>query len=119
MMKLENYGYTMVYVVKYKIVVLRPNTPNIISTDLHSRFLSFFIRLTYNSHAVPMFLFSFHIMPHAFLTPFISVQCMAMPSFLLFHSATAVRLPYVLLRFHFMAVLDACFYLMPLGSGIP
>ena len=64
-----------------------------------------------------MLLFSFHIMLHALLTFFISVQCMAMSSFLLFHSPTAVRLPYVLLRFHFMAVLDARFYLMLLGSG--
>ena len=29
-----------------------------------------------------------------------------------------MRLPYVQLRFHFMAVLDACFYLMLLESGI-
>ena len=62
--------------------------------------------------------FSFHIMPHALLITFISVQCMAIPSFLLFHSATAVRLPYVLLHFHFMAMLDAHFYLMLLESGI-
>ena len=61
---------------------------------------------------------SFHIMPHALLTPFISVQCMAMPSSLLFHSATTVQLPHALLRFHFMAVLDAHYYLMLLGSGI-
>ena len=39
------------------------------------------IRLTYDSHAVPMLLFSFHIMPHALLILFISVQCMAMSSF--------------------------------------
>ena len=39
-------------------------------------------------------------------------------SFLLFHSATAMRLPYVSLRFHFMAMLDACHYLMPLDTGI-
>ena len=62
-----------------------------------------------------MLLFSFHIMPHALLTLFISVQCMAM-SF--FHSATAVQLPHALLRFHFMAVLGARFYLMLLESGI-
>ena len=37
---------------------------------------------------------------------------------LFFHSATAVRLPHALLPFHFMAVLDAHFYLMLLGSGI-
>ena len=39
-------------------------------------------------------------------------------SLLSFHSATAVRLPHALLPFHSMAVLDACFYLMLLGSGI-
>ena len=78
----------------------------------------YLIRLTYDSHAVPMFLFSFHIMPHALLTPFISVQCKAMSPFLLFHSATAVQLPHASLRFHFMAMLDARFYLMPLGSGV-
>ena len=38
----------------------------------------YLIRLTYDSHAVSMLLFSFHIMPHAHLTLFISVQCMAM-----------------------------------------
>ena len=37
---------------------------------------------------------------------------------LLFHSATAVRLPHDLLPFHFMAVLDTRFYLMPVESGI-
>ena len=60
-------------------VVLWLSTPNIISTDLVA-FLSFLylIWLTYDSHAVPMLPFSFHIMPHALLTLFISVQCMAM-----------------------------------------
>ena len=37
---------------------------------------------------------------------------------LFFHSATAVRLPHASLPFHFMAVLDARFYLMLLESGI-
>ena len=48
-----------------------------------SCFLLFFylIRLTYDSHAVPMLFFSFHIMLHALLTSFISVQCMAMSYF--------------------------------------
>ena len=36
---------------------------------------------------------------------------------LFFHSATTVRLPHASLRFHFMAVLDARFYLMLLESG--
>ena len=57
-------------------------------------------------------------MPHALLIPLISVQCMAMPPLLSFHSATAMRLTHVLLHFHFMAVLDARFYLMLLESGI-
>ena len=68
--------------------------------------------------SLPMFPFSFHIMPHALLTLLISVQCMAIPSFLLFHSATAVRLPHASLRFHFMAVLDARFNLMSPESGM-
>ena len=102
-----------------ELQLLRLGTPNSVLTDLVVfPFFSYLIRLTYDSHTVPMFLFSFHIMPHALLTFFISVQCMAMSSLLLFHSATAMRLPYVLLRFHFMAVLNARFYLMPLGSGI-
>ena len=66
-----------------KQLVLRLGTPNKRPNGL-SHFLSFFlhlIRLTYDSHAVPMFPFSFHIMPHALLTPFISVQCMAMSYF--------------------------------------
>ena len=55
------------------------NMPNISITDLVVSFLSsYLIRLTYDSHAVSMLLFSSHIMPHALLTPFISVQCMAM-----------------------------------------
>ena len=35
-----------------------------------------------------------------------------------FRFATGVWLPHASLRFHFMAVLDARFYLMLLGSGI-
>ena len=96
--------------------LLRLYMPNIVSTDLVVFFFFLYlIRLTYDSHAVPMLLFSFHIMPHALLALFISVQCMAIP---FFHSATAMRSPYVQLCFHFMAVLDAHFYLMLLGSGI-
>ena len=57
--------------------LLRLYTPNIILMDLVI-FLSYLIRLTYDSHAASMLLFSFHIMPHAHLTSFISVQCMAM-----------------------------------------
>ena len=61
--------------------MLRLSTPNISTTNLVvSRFFLYLIRLTYDSHAVSMILFSFHIMPHALLT--ISVQCMAMPYFL-------------------------------------
>ena len=44
-------------------------------------FLPYLIRLTYDSHAVSMLLFSFHIMPHALLTFFISMQSMAMSYF--------------------------------------
>ena len=63
-------------------VVLRLYTPDSILTDLViSFFFSYLIRLTYDSHAVSMLLFSFHIMHHALLTSFISVQCMAMPYF--------------------------------------
>ena len=65
-----------------------------------------------------MLLFSFHIMPHALLTPFIFVQCMAMLYFLSSILPIAVQSPHVLLLFHSMAVLDARFYLMPLESGI-
>ena len=81
--------------------VLRLYTPNIITTDLVV-FLFFLnlIQLTYDSHTVPMPLFSLHIMPHAHLTSFISMQCMAMLFLLLFHSATAMQLPHVLLPFH-------------------
>ena len=61
-------------------VELRLGTPNSVLTDLVV-FLSFLhlIRLAYDSHAVSMLLFSLHIMPHAHLTLFISMQCMARP----------------------------------------
>ena len=63
-------------------VVLRLYTPNSILTDLVVFLFSLYlIRLTYDSYAAPMLLFSFHIMPHALLTLFISVQCMAMSYF--------------------------------------
>ena len=73
-------------------VVLRLSTPYSVLTDLVISLFLYLIRLTYDSHAVPMFLFSFHIMPHALLTPFISVQCMAMsfPSSLPFYHRCAV-----------------------------
>ena len=60
--------------------MLQLGMPNSVLTDLVISFLfpPYLIRLTYDSHAVPMLLFSFHIMPHALLIPFISVQCMAM-----------------------------------------
>ena len=92
--------------------------PNIVSTDLVVFLFLYLLKLTYDSHAVSMLLFSLHIIPHALLTSFISVQRMAMSSFLLFHSPTTVRFPHALLPFHLMAVLDARFYLMLLGSGI-
>ena len=62
--------------------VLWLSTPNSILTDLVVFLLFLYLtRLTYDSHAVSMLLFHFHIIPHAFLTSFISVQCMAMPYF--------------------------------------
>ena len=64
-----------------------------------------------------MLLFSFHIMPHALLTPFHLHAVHGYILLLFFHSATAVQLPHALLRFHFMAMLDARFYLMLLESG--
>ena len=91
--------------------------PNIDTTDLVVFFLFFYlIRLTYDSHAVSMLLLSFHIMPHALLTLFISVQCMAMSYF--FSSILPLPCGHLMLYFHSMAVLDACFYLMLLESGI-
>ena len=87
--------------------------------DLVVSFFPFYlIRLTYDSHAVPMLLFfSSH---HAACTPH-PLHLRAVHGYTLllhFHSATAVRLPYVQLRFHFMAVLDARSHLRLLGSGI-
>ena len=65
-----------------------------------------------------MLLFSFHIMPHALLTPFHLRAVHSYALLLSFHSTTAVRLPHALLLFHSMAVLDARFFLMLLESGI-
>ena len=101
-------------------VVLQLHTPNIALTDLAVSSLSpNLIRLTYNSYAV------------FYASPFISHPCLMhsslhsspcsawlCPSFLLFHSATAVRLPHSFLLFHFMAMLDACRYIMSLDTGI-
>ena len=95
------------------------STPNIISMDLDvSLFFLYLIRLTYDNHVVPMLLFSFHT--HASCTPhFTHLHAVLGYALLLFfHSATAVWLPHALLCFHSMAVLDAHFYLMLLGSGI-
>ena len=59
--------------------LLRLGTPNSVLTDfVVFLFFLYLILLTYDSHAIPMLLLSFHIMPHALLTSFISVQCMAM-----------------------------------------
>ena len=101
-------------------VVLRLITPNILLTDLViSPFSYYLIRLTYNSHAVPYAsLFVSHpCLMHS--SPY-SFPCSAWlcSSLLLFHSATAMWLPYVPLCFHFMAMLDACRYLMLLNTGI-
>ena len=73
-----------------------------------SRFsFSYLIRLTYNSHAIPMLLFSFH--PHASCTPHSIHLCTVHDYVLLFFSSI---LPppcgCIMLFFHFMAMLDAC-----------
>ena len=95
------------------------STPNSNITDLVVFFpFLYLIRLTYDSHTVPMFLFSFHIMPHALLIPFHLRAVHGYALLLFFHSATAVRLPHAPLRFHSMAMLDAHFYLMLLESRI-
>ena len=80
-------------------------------------FLLFLIRLTYDSHAVLMLLFPFHT--HASCTPhLINLRAVHGYVLLLFHSATVMRLHHVILPFHSMAVLDACFHLMLLDIGI-
>ena len=105
---------------KHRNSMLQLNTPTIVSTDLViSLSSSYLIRLSNNSHAVPMLLFLFHL--HASCTPHpihLHVVHDYTSSFLLFHSATAVWLPHASLHFHFMAMLDACHYLMPLDTGI-
>ena len=79
------------------------STPNIFTTDLVVfLFFLYLIQLTYNSHAVPMLRFSFHIMPHALLTLFISMQSMAMffPSSLPFCHCHAVASCFTSFPFH-------------------
>ena len=62
--------------------MLRLGTPNSVLMNLvDSLLFPYLIRLTYDSHAISMLLFSFHIMLHALLTSLISVQCMAMSYF--------------------------------------
>ena len=62
-----------------------------------------------------MLLLSFHIMPHALLI----LHLRAVHGYtLLFYSATTMRLSHVPLPFHFMTMLDACFYFMPLDTRI-
>ena len=86
-------------------VVLQLGTPNSVLTDLVvSFFSSYLIRLTYDSHAAPMFLFSLHIMPHALLIPFISMQCMAMPYF----SSSILSPPCGCLMHHFISISWPC-----------
>ena len=86
-------------------VVLRLAMPNSVLMDLvvFPLFL-YLIRLTYDSHAVPMFLFSFHIMPHALPTPFISMQCMAMSYFF----PSILPLPCGCLMHHFVSIPWPC-----------
>ena len=99
--------------------MLRLGTPYSILTDLVIS-LSFFyvIRLTYDSHAALCFSFLFtSCLVHSSPSSSLCSAWLSLP-FLLFYSATAVQLPHALLRFHSMAVLDARFYLMLLGSRI-
>ena len=99
--------------------LLRLSTPNSVLTDLVVFLFSLYlIRLTYDSHAIPMLLFSVHT--HASCTPH-PTNLRAVHGYVLllfFHSATIVRLPHVSLLFHSMAVLEACFYLMLLNTGM-
>ena len=100
--------------------MLQLGTPNSVLTDLVVfLFFLYLIRLTYNTHTVSYAsLFISH--PCLMHSSLHSSPCSAWlcPSLLLFHSATAVRLPHALLPFHFMAVLDARFYLMLLDTEI-
>ena len=80
------------------------STPNIISTDLVVSLFLYLIRLTYDSHTVSMLLFSFHIMLHALLTSFISVQCMAM----LYFFPSILPLPHGCLMHHFVPISWPC-----------
>ena len=86
---------------RIKGLLLQLYTPNIILTDL---VVSFFSSYLINNHAVPMLLFSFHIMPHAFLTSSISVQCMAMPYFFL----SILPPPYGCLMLYFPSIPWPC-----------
>ena len=75
--------------------------PNIVLTNLVV-FL-FFLILSDNLHDSYATFYAFFFisrMPHTLLIPFILVQCMAMPSLLLFHSATIMWLHHVFLSFH-------------------
>ena len=99
--------------------LLRLGTPNSVLTDLVIfLFFLYLIQLTYDSHTVPMLLFSLHT--HASCTPHFINLCAVhgYVSFSFFHSATTMRLHHVLLLFHSMAMLDARFHLMLLGTRI-
>ena len=101
-------------------VVLWLSMPNIVSTDLVV-FLILSYQINLWQPCCPLcFSFHFTTMPHALLTLFISMQCMAMPSILLFHFATAVQLHHVFLPFHgyawCMSLMHAATYLVYVGT---
>ena len=101
-------------VLKECVDMLRLSTPNIVSMDLVVfPFFLYLIRLTYDNHTAPMLLFSF-CTPH--LTNLHAVHGYVL--LLSFHSATTMRWSHVSLLFHYMAMLDARFHLMPLDTGI-
>ena len=84
-------------------VVLQLGTPNSILTNLVVfLFFLYLIQLTYNSHAVSMPPSSFHTIPHALLTSFISMQCMAMPF------SSILPLPCGYLMFYFLSISWLC-----------
>ena len=89
-------------------LVLQLNMPNIVLMDLVVFFLfPYLIRLTYNSHTVPMLLFSSHT--HASCTPHFIHLC-AVHGYVLLFFSSILPPPYgcSMSFFHFMAMLDAC-----------
>ena len=86
--------------------MLRLNMPNIILMDLVvSFFSSYLIRLTYNSHAVPMLLFSFHT--HASCTPHL-IHLHAVHGYVPFSFSSILPLPCSRLMFYFSSISWLC-----------